>query len=228
VPGALLGLGGLQRLLDDPRVENIDVNGCDRGFVRYADGRTRQPAPVAACDAELAELIRTVAARAGAGERCFDRADPRLTVQLPDGSRLFAVMAVTRRPCISVRRHRHTRITLGQLLELGTAGHALAGFLSAAVRAHKNILVSGGTSIGKTTLPRALAAEIPPGERLVTIEDTCELDLVQLLAPSRLSDHHSSPFVTLASSVTSSGNHFVRLNAHGRCAQPGDAQEAFS
>ena len=86
-------------------------------------------------------------------------------------------MSVTRRPCISIRRHRHTRVTLADLTRLGTADHAMAAFLSAAVRARKNILVAGGTSIGKTTLLRALAAEIPAHERLVTIEDTFELGL---------------------------------------------------
>jgi pilus assembly protein CpaF len=179
VTAALLGLGGLQVLLDDPAVENIDVNGYDQVFVGYAGGRIARAAPVAASDADLAELIRTIAARAGTEERRFDRANPRLTIQLADGSRLFAVMSVTRRPCISVRRHRYARVTLADLTRLGTVDHALAGFLSAAVRARKNILVAGGTSIGKTTLLRALAAEIPPHERLVTIEDTYELGLDQ-------------------------------------------------
>jgi len=177
VTAALLGLGGLQVLLDDPQVENIDVNGYDQVFAGYADGRTARAAPVAASDAELIELIRTIAARAGTEERRFDRANPRLTIQLPDGSRLFAVMSVTRRPCISIRRHRHARVTLADLARLGTTDHAMAAFLSAAVRARKNILVAGGTSIGKTTLLRALAAEIPAHERLVTIEDTFELGL---------------------------------------------------
>ncbi|MGI8447153.1 MAG: CpaF family protein, partial [Streptosporangiaceae bacterium] len=179
VTAALLGLGGLQVLLDDPAVENIDVNGYDQVFVGYAGGRIARAAPVAASDADLAELIRTIAARAGTEERRFDRASPRLTIQLSDGSRLFAVMSVTRRPCISVRRHRHARITLGDLTRLGTVDRALAQFLAAAVRARKNILVAGGTGIGKTTLLRALAAEIPPHERLVTIEDTYELGLDQ-------------------------------------------------
>ena len=115
VTDALLGLGGLQALLDDPQVENIDVNGHDQVFVGYADGRIARAAPAAASDAELAELIRMIAARAGTEERRFDRASPRLTIQLPDGSRLFAVMSVTRRPCISVRRHRHAQVTLDGL-----------------------------------------------------------------------------------------------------------------
>jgi Flp pilus assembly CpaF family ATPase len=177
VTAALLGLGGLQPLLDDPDIENIDVNGCDQVFVRYADGRRAQAPPVAATDADLAALIRVIAARGGTEERRFDLASPRLTLQLPDGSRLFAAMAVTRRPCVSVRRHRHRKVTLAGLAQLGTLTPQLATFLGAAVRARKNILVSGGTGAGKTTLLRALAAEIAPHERLVTIEDTFELGL---------------------------------------------------
>jgi pilus assembly protein CpaF len=177
VTAGLLGLGGLQVLLDDPQIENIDVNGYDRVFVRYADGTSARMAPVAGSDAELEELIRTVAARAGTEERRFDRSSPRLTIQLPDGSRLFAVMAVSRRPAVSIRRHRHRQVTLDDLTRLGTVTVPMAQFLAAAVRARKNILIAGGTGIGKTTLLRALAAEIPAAERLVTIEDTYELGL---------------------------------------------------
>jgi pilus assembly protein CpaF len=177
VAAALTGLGGLQPLLDDPGIENIDVNGCDRVFVRYADGRRAQMPPVAGSDAELADLIRAAAARSGTQERRFDAGSPRLTVQLPDGSRLFAAMAVTARPCVSVRRHRYRQVTLAGLARLGTVTPQLATFLAAAVRARKNILIAGGTGAGKTTLLRALAAEIPPHERLVTIEDTLELGL---------------------------------------------------
>jgi Flp pilus assembly CpaF family ATPase len=175
----LFGLGGLQRLLDDPMVENIDVNGADRVFVRRAGG-VREPAgPVADCDAELVELVRTVAARAGVGERRFDAGHPAISVQLPDGSRLFAVIAVCARPCVSIRRHRFLRVRLSDLVGVGTVSPAVAGWLAAAVRARRNILVCGGTGAGKTTLLRALAAEISPAERLVTIEDTLELFLDQ-------------------------------------------------
>ncbi|MGE7433995.1 CpaF family protein [Kitasatospora sp. NPDC001175] len=179
VHDALFGLGGLQRLLDDPNVENIDVNGCDRVFVRYADGRKEQAPPIASSDSELVELIRTVAARGGAEERRFDRAVPRLNVQLPDGSRMFAVMAVSDRVSLSIRRHRYPRATLPQLRGLGVFDREVESLLRALVQARKNIIVAGGTNMGKTTLLRALASEISPAERLVTIEDTYELGLHQ-------------------------------------------------
>ncbi|WP_083977340.1 CpaF family protein [Kitasatospora azatica] len=174
---ALFGLGGLQGLLDDEGVENIDANGCDAVFVRYADGRKEQVAPIATSDGELVELIRTVAARGGAEERRFDRALPRLNVQLPDGSRMFAVMAVSGRVSLSIRRHRYPRATLPQLRRLGAFDAELEALLRALVLARKNVIVAGGTNVGKTTLLRALASEIPAAERLVTIEDTFELGL---------------------------------------------------
>lgn len=173
----LFGLGGLQRLVDDPSIENIDVNGCDCVWVTHADGTKVRGAPVASSDAELVALVRAAAARFGLSERRFDAAQPELDLRLPDGSRLSAVMAVTRRPVVDIRRHRLADHTLGDLVELGTLDELLAGFLAAAVRAKRNILVSGAMNAGKTTLLRALAAEIPPSERLVTIEQALELGL---------------------------------------------------
>lgn len=173
----LFGLGGLQHLIDDPAVENIDVNGADRVWVTYADGTKEAAAPVAESDAELVELIRAAAGRFGLSERRFDAAQPELDLRLPDGSRLAAVMAVTKRPVVDIRRHRLADHTLDDLVGLGALDGDLAGFLAAAVRAKRNILVSGAMNSGKTTLLRALAAEIDPGERLVTIEQALELGL---------------------------------------------------
>jgi pilus assembly protein CpaF len=173
----LFGYGGFSPLLRDPEVENIDAIGCDRVWVRMFDGTRRQVGPVAGTDAELVDLVRRVATRTGEQERRFDRGVPRLSVQLPDGSRLFAVMAVSRRPSVSIRRHRYLTTTLRELQRLGTVDAGLREFLGALVRARKNVLVAGGTNLGKTTMLRALAAEIPPHERLVTIEDAYELGL---------------------------------------------------
>jgi Flp pilus assembly CpaF family ATPase len=174
---ALFGMGGFTPLLADPEIENIDANGADMVWVRYADGRRERVAAVAGSDAELVEMIRTVAVRAGAEERRFDRGAPRLTIDLPEGRRLFAVMSVTRRPAVSIRRHRFPTVTLDQLARMGAVDVGLREFLRASVRARKNVLVAGGTNVGKTTFLRALASAIPPHERLVTIEDTYELGL---------------------------------------------------
>jgi pilus assembly protein CpaF len=173
------GLAGLQPLLDDPEIETININGHDRVFVKYTGGRRAQLGPVAGSDAELVELVRTLAARASSEERRFDRGSPAVSIQLPGGERLFAVMALTfgGRPALSIRRHRFRTVTLGDLSELGTLDIGLRTFLASLVRARRNILIVGGTDVGKTTLLRAMASEIDPLERLVTIEDAFELGL---------------------------------------------------
>ncbi len=174
---ALFGLAGFQPLLDDPEIENINANGADNVWVRYADGRSERGDPVAPSDAALVDLLRTAAARVGVSERRFDLGAPRLSLQLPDGSRLFAVMAVTGRPCVAIRRHRFLKVTPDDLIGLGMLDMALRELLRGAVQAKKNLIICGGTGIGKTTMLRALAADIPPEERLITIEDSLELGL---------------------------------------------------
>ncbi len=174
---ALFRMNRLQRLLDDPAIENINANGCDQVWVRYADGRRERVEPIASSDAELEEMLRTAAARVGIGERRFDRGSPRLSLQLPDGSRLFALMAVAARPCLSVRRHRYLRVTPDDLVAMGTLDLGLREFVRAAMAARKSCIICGGTGAGKTTLLRAMAADIAPSERLITIEDSLELGL---------------------------------------------------
>jgi pilus assembly protein CpaF len=174
---ALFGMGGLQRLIDDPEIENIDINGCDRVWVTYADGSKRLMDAVADSDDEVIEMVRTAASRFGLAERRFDLARPEVDLRLPDGSRLSALMAVTARPAVSIRRHRYSALTLSDLVGLGTVSEDVATLLAAAVRARKNIVVSGAMNAGKTTLLRALAAEVPPRERIVTIEQALELGL---------------------------------------------------
>ena len=177
IDDALFGLGALQPLLEDDTIENVNANGCDETWVTRADGTKERGPSLAASDDELVALVRTAAAREGLAERRFDLGSPKLNLQLRDGSRLFAVMGVSRRPSLSIRRHRFAKLTLDDLVGLGTLDAALRDFLAAATLAKRNIVISGGTSSGKTTLMRALASEIPPHERLVTIEDTLELGL---------------------------------------------------
>ncbi|MFZ2056855.1 MAG: ATPase, T2SS/T4P/T4SS family [Acidimicrobiales bacterium] len=173
----LFGLGLLQVFIDDESVENIDVNGADMAFVTFANGDKLRFGPIAENDDELVAMVRSAAARFGLSERRFDAAQPELDLRLPDGSRLSAVMAVTERPVIDIRRHRLSDHTLDDLLDLGTLDEDLARMLAAAVRAKRNILISGAMNSGKTTLLRALAAEIGPAERIVTIEQALELGL---------------------------------------------------
>jgi pilus assembly protein CpaF len=177
VHAALFGVGRLQPLLEDQQIENIDINGCDRVFIGYADGREELGDPVAESDDELVELIQILAAYSGLSSRPFDSANPQLDLRLPDGSRLSAVMDVTVRPALSIRRARMGKVFLSDLVGNGTVGAELGQFLKAAVSARKNLMIAGATNAGKTTLLRALANEIPPQERLVTVERALELGL---------------------------------------------------
>ncbi|WP_207792908.1 CpaF family protein [Nocardioides acrostichi] len=177
IHAALFGVGRLQPLLDDPEIENIDINGYDNVFIGYADGREEPGPPVAESDEELVELVQTLGAYSGLASRSFDTANPQLDLRLPDGSRLSAVMGVCPRPSISIRRARLSRVSLDTLVGYGTMSPEVAAFLSAAVRARKNIMIAGATNAGKTTLLRALANEIEPGERLITVERALELGL---------------------------------------------------
>jgi Flp pilus assembly CpaF family ATPase len=171
------GLGALAGYLRDPHVENVDVNGCDEVWITYATGERVSGPPVAASDEALLGMIRTWAARGGQTSRDFSAAAPLVNVALTGGARLTATMEVTPRPCLSLRRHGHLDATLARLLQLGTIDQTMAAFLAAAVRARCNIIVTGGVNAGKTTMLRALASEIPPGERLATLESEYELYL---------------------------------------------------
>lgn len=196
VDAAMYGAGELQELLNDPLVENIDINGADEVWVTYADHRgTVAGRPVAATDEDLIDMVRTLGSYAGLNARPFTPANPELDLRLPDGARLSALMRAAERPAVSIRRNRFPQMFLAQvpararrsagagpggpqtLLELGTVDADLASFLQAAVLARCNIMVAGATDAGKTTLLRALINCIPAGERLITVERALELGL---------------------------------------------------
>jgi pilus assembly protein CpaF len=177
IHAALFGVGRLQPLLEDQQIENIDINGCDRVFLGHADGREVLGEPVAESDEELVELIQVLAAYSGLSSRPFDTANPQLDLRLPDGSRLSAVMDVTLRPAVSIRRARMGKVFLADLVGNGTMSPEIGSMLAAAVAARKNIMIAGATNAGKTTLLRALANQIPATERLITVERALELGL---------------------------------------------------
>ena len=179
VHAALFGVGRLQPLLEDAQIENIDINGCDRVFLGYADGREVLGEPVADSDEELTELIQVLAAYSGLSSRPFDSANPQLDLRLPDGSRLSAVMDVTIRPAVSIRRATLGKVFLADLVGSGSLLPEAAQFLAAATAARKNMMIAGATNAGKTTLLRAVASQIPPTERLITVERALELGLDQ-------------------------------------------------
>jgi Flp pilus assembly CpaF family ATPase len=173
----LFNYGRLQPLIDDLQVVNIHANGCDQVFIEYADGTIVPGPPIAEDDAELLEMIREYGRRYGLSEREINPASPSIEVQLPEGHRFFGIAWVCERPCIAIRRHRFMKVTLADELRMGLIDRGLAAFLSAAVKAEKQIMIAGPTGAGKTTLLRALAAEIPRNDRLITAETDFELGL---------------------------------------------------
>ncbi|WP_020670176.1 CpaF family protein [Amycolatopsis nigrescens] len=182
VVAALSGLGALEELLDRDDVENIHVHGCDHVFLELADGSVqRWPHPVADTDAELVEMLAAMFARQGQTSREFNAGRPlgnlRIGAGGPLGARVAAVMEVSDRPRVAIRRHRLVDVGLNDLIENGTLDPLIASFLRAAVRAGCNLIVSGGPAAGKTTLLRALCTEIPPFEHVVTVEEEYELGL---------------------------------------------------
>lgn len=180
VMDALFGAAFLQRYLDDDDVENIEVNGFDNVWISYADGREVRVPPIAKSDDELIELVQNLVSRTGQAERTFSTATPTVHITLDGGARLAAVAWVSPRPQIVIRRHRAVDVSLRDLQAWGSISHAAAELLSAAIRAGRNIIVTGVQNTGKTTMLRALAAEFPPVQRFATIEREYELLLQDL------------------------------------------------
>lgn len=174
----VFGLGMIDRLLRDPNVSDIHVMGHDHCMIRLRNGEWRSAGAIARSDDELLRLIQTAAARHGGNiERRFDSLHPELNMQLKDGSRLFALRDVCDRPQMVIRKHDHNLASLADLVDTGMITPAAAHLLESAVRARLNIVLIGATSSGKTTMLRALCAEMPPHEFKVTIEEAKEIGL---------------------------------------------------
>ena len=170
--GAPPDVTGLERLLADPAVSEILLNGGGRAYVERA-GRL-EPTELSLDEAGVRRVVERIIAPLGLR---LDRSSPMVEARLPDGSRLHAVLApvAVDGTCVAIRRFGAGRRPLADF-GLTAAGEAL---LRWAVRAGWNLLLSGGTGAGKTTLLNTLAGEIGPEERIVTIEETAELALGQ-------------------------------------------------
>lgn len=180
VGDALFRLGRLQPLIEDDRVENININGYDDVELELTDGTVIEGPPVADSDQQLIDYLVFLASRSEVNARAFSEAQPSLHLRLDDGSRLAAVAWVSPRPQVTIRRHRLVRVTLPDLVDGGLFDDPTAAtLLAAAVRAKLSILVTGAPGAGKTTLLRALANEIAPRERIATVESEYELHLHQ-------------------------------------------------
>jgi Flp pilus assembly CpaF family ATPase len=173
----LVGLGRLQPLVEDPQVNNANICGCEPVVLELADGRRVQADPVADSDADLVDYVRFLAGRDESNPRDFSPATPYLRMSLGEGIRLAAAAWVVPRPVVVIRRHRVSRWTLRELVRVGSLTPLAASFLSAAVKDGRSIVVSGRMNAGKTTLMRALCAEIPFHEVVMTVETDRELFL---------------------------------------------------
>lgn len=172
-----LGLGPIQRLLDDPSITEIMVNQPKQIFVER-DGKIQLSAQVFESEQQLRRVIERIVARVG---RRIDESSPLVDARLADGSRVNAVIPplAVRGSSLTIRKFSRTPLTAKDLIKFGTFTSEVADFLRLCVQGQMNILVSGGTGTGKTTLLNVLSGYIPENERIVTIEDAIELRLQQ-------------------------------------------------
>jgi pilus assembly protein CpaF len=172
----VFGFGPIQKLMDDPTVSDILVNGPHSVYVER-HGRLEGTGVIFADAAHLVRIIQRIVAKLG---RRIDEVSPMVDARLPDGSRVNAVIPplALDGPILSIRRFGAEGFTVDDLLANRSMVAEMAEFLSAAVRSRVSCIISGGSGAGKTTLLNALSQAIPEDERVITIEDSAELRLL--------------------------------------------------
>ncbi len=173
----MYGFGPLEPLMNDPEISDVLVNGADTVFVER-NGLLEQTDVQFADNNHLLHLIQRLVGRAG---RRIDEVSPMVDAKLADGSRLHAVIPplTQRGPTLSIRRFGSTAVAFEDMVRSRSLTREMADFLIAAVQGRLNILLSGGTGAGKTTMLNQLGRFIPASERVITIEETAELQLQQ-------------------------------------------------
>lgn len=171
----VVGLGALEDLLADDTITEIMINGPDDIFVEKAGRIARAPLKFTGARA-LAGIVERLLQTTG---RHVDESSPMVDARLPDGSRVNVIIPplALNGMTVTIRKFGRHRLGMGELLKADALSHEMALFLKLAVRARRNIVVSGGTGTGKTTLLNCLSELIAPEERIVTIEDSAELQL---------------------------------------------------
>ncbi|MBE0609892.1 MAG: CpaF family protein [Dehalococcoidia bacterium] len=177
VADEVLGLGPLEPLLRDPSVSEVMVNDIDKVYFEREGRIFRSPARFRDKQ-HVMRIIERIVAPLG---RRIDESSPMVDARLPDGSRVNITIppASPKAASITIRKFRADKMRMADLIAVGALSEATAEFLAMCVRAHMNIIISGGTGTGKTTMLNALSAFIPNTERIVTIEDPSELRLQQ-------------------------------------------------
>lgn len=175
IAGHALAAGPLERLLRDPTVDEILVDGTEPIWVERA-GCLERTSSAFATDSELREAIERLLTPAG---RRVDEAQPLCDARLPDGSRVNVVLPplAVDGPALTIRRFRPSPFAAADLVAMGTWDAELLQLFEEAVANRRNVVICGGTGSGKTTTLAALAGLLPAGERIVTVEDTAELRL---------------------------------------------------
>jgi pilus assembly protein CpaF len=173
----ILGYGPLEPFLHDPSVTEIMVNGYDQLYIERS-GKIEETEAAFLDDAHLLRIIDRIVSQVG---RRIDEASPMVDARLPDGSRVNAIIPplALRGPSLTIRKFAGNALSLADLVGLGTLNEQASDFLAQCVRGKLNILISGGTGTGKTTLLNAVSAFVPTAERIVTVEDAAELRLLQ-------------------------------------------------
>jgi pilus assembly protein CpaF len=173
----ILGYGPLEPLLNDDTVTEVMVNNFDRIYIERA-GRIERAHTAFVDNAHLHRIIDKIVSQVG---RRIDESSPMVDARLPDGSRVNAIIPplALRGPTLTIRKFSRDPYTIDDLISFGSLTPKSAQFLAACVKGKLNVLVSGGTGTGKTTLLNAMSAYVPADERIVTIEDAAELQLQQ-------------------------------------------------
>ncbi|MFK4638366.1 CpaF family protein [Paenarthrobacter histidinolovorans] len=173
----VMGYGPLQRLLEDPSVTEVMVNRFDQIYVER-HGHLALTELQFSSDDHLRKVIERIVSKVG---RRIDESSPLVDARLEDGSRVNAIIPplAVNGPSLTIRKFSHVPLTVRNLIEWGSMSQEMAELLSACVRARLNIIVSGGTGTGKTTMLNVLSSFIPESDRIVTIEDAVELQLQQ-------------------------------------------------
>jgi Flp pilus assembly CpaF family ATPase len=195
----IFGFGPLQDLLRAPSVTEIMVVGRDQIYVER-EGVIEKSGRRFISDMVTESIIERIVAQVG---RRIDKSQPLVDARLPDGSRVNAIIPplAIKGPCLTVRKFPVKRLTMEDLVEMGSVSRAAATFLRASVIDRRNIVVSGGTGTGKTTLLNVLSGFIPYKDRIVTIEDTVEL---------RLHQEHVVTLETKPPNVEGAGQYTIR------------------
>jgi len=178
VSDAVVGLGPIEFLLKDPDVTEVMVNGTDDVYVERKGRIERVADRLFEGEEAVFHLIERIVAPLGLR---VDGSSPWVDARLPDGSRVHAIVPPLSLcgPVLNVRTFRSVPLTPDRLVANGTLGPGMLAFLAACVRGRANIVISGGTSSGKTTLLGVLTSFVPDGERLITIEDAAEVRIAK-------------------------------------------------